>query len=168
MAKKVADPANPLTARTIVNRVWAWHFGAPLVNPGDFGPQTLAPKQQELLDWLAVWFVENDQSLKKLHRLLLTSEAFRLKPDATASNSNRDEGNTTFWRWNRQRLSFEAMRDRLLFTAGSLDMSTTGGRSVDEGCHGPRGAASSHGTSPSIRSSDRSARGSVGSRSARK
>ncbi len=131
LAQKVADSNNPLTARAIVNRVWAWHFGAPLVNPGDFGPQTIAPKQQELLDWLAVWFVENDQSLKKLHRLLLTSETFRLKADTVATNVNRDEGNTTFWRWNRQRLSLEAMRDRLLITAGALDLSTIGGRSVE-------------------------------------
>ena len=131
MARKVADPTNPLTARTIVNRVWAWHFGSPLVNPGDFGPQTAAPKQQQLLDWLAVWFVENGQSLKKLHHLLLTSEAFRLKPDTVKANLNRDEGNTTYWRWNRQRLSFEAMRDRLLHSAGALDLETTGGRSVE-------------------------------------
>ena len=131
MAKKIADAANPLTARTIVNRVWAWHFGAPLVNPGDFGPQTVAPKQQELLDWLAVWFIENGQSLKKLHHLLLTSEAFRLKSDIVSANVNRDEANTTYWRWNRQRLSFEAMRDRLLFTSGSLDLNKTGGRSVE-------------------------------------
>lgn len=131
MAKKIADPNNPLTARAIVNRVWAWHFGSPLVNPGDFGPQTIAPKQQELLDWLAVWFVDNGQSLKKLHYLLLTSEAFRLKADAVSANVNRDEGNTTYWRWNRRRLSFEAMRDRLLFTAGSLDLKTIGGRSVE-------------------------------------
>lgn len=131
LAQRIADPANPLTARTIVNRVWAWHFGSPLVSPGDFGPQTAAPKQQELLDWLAVWFVENDQSLKKLHHLLLISEAFRLKADAIASNMSCDEGNKTYWRWNRQRLSFEAMRDRLLHSAGSLHLEHTGGRSVE-------------------------------------
>ena len=131
VAKKIASPGNPLTARTIVNRVWAWHFGAPLADPSDFGPQTPAPLQLELLDWLAVWFNENGGSLKKLHHLLLTSEAFRLKTESNAKNMALDEANNTFWRWNRQRLDFEAIRDRLLHTAGALDLDSLGGRSIE-------------------------------------
>lgn len=95
VARKIASPDNPLTARTIVNRVWAWHFGAPLADPGDFGPQTPEPLQLELLDWLAVWFTDNGGSLKKLHHLLLSSEAFRLAADGNAENLQRDEANHT-------------------------------------------------------------------------
>lgn len=131
VAERIASSENPLTARTIVNRVWAWHFGAPLVDPGDFGPQTPEPLQLELLDWLAVWFTDNGGSLKKLHHLLLSSEAFRLTADAHAGNLQRDEANHTFWRWNRQRLSFEAIRDRILHTAGALGLKTRGGRSIE-------------------------------------
>ncbi|MFK7849677.1 MAG: DUF1549 and DUF1553 domain-containing protein [Akkermansiaceae bacterium] len=131
LAGKIAAPDNPLTARTIVNRVWAWHFGTPLVDLGDLGPQTSAPRQKELLDWLAVWFVDHGGSVKKLHRLLLTSQAFRLSAASHARNKKLDEVNETFWRWNRQRLSFESMRDRLLQTSGALDLGKRGGRSVE-------------------------------------
>lgn len=131
MAERLAAPDNPLTSRVIVNRVWAWHFGAALADPGDFGPQQPAPLQQELLDWLAVWFDEQGGSLKALHRLLLTSQAFRLAAEGPASNDEIDEANTTFWRWNRRRLDFESMRDRLLATAGALELGKVGGRSVD-------------------------------------
>jgi hypothetical protein len=131
LAEKITDPANPLTARVIVNRVWAWHFGAPLAEPGDFGMQTPRPELLELLDTLAVSFQEKGQSLKELHRLLLTSKAFRLSAEGSAANDAIDQANTKFWKWNRRRLDFEAMRDRVLATSGVLDTSRTGGRSVN-------------------------------------
>ncbi len=130
LAEKIADPANPLTSRVMVNRVWAWHFGNPLADPGDFGVQQLAPPLLPLLDWLAVRFNAQGGSLKDLHRLILTSKAFRLAADGPVANRSIDEANTYFWKWNRRRVDFEAMRDRLLATAGTLDTGTTGGRSV--------------------------------------
>lgn len=129
-AEKIADTANPLTARVLVNRVWAWHFGAPLAEPGDFGPQTPRPELLSLLDTLALSFNEKGGSIKELHRLLLTSKAFRLAAVGPADNNSIDEANTRFWKWNRRRLDFETMRDRVLATTGALDTSRTGGRSV--------------------------------------
>ena len=69
---RIADVGNPLTARVLVNRVWAWHFGSPLADPGDFGPQEPAPALLPLVATLAVRCLEGGQSLKALHRLLLT------------------------------------------------------------------------------------------------
>lgn len=129
LAEKIADPKNPLTARVIVNRVWAWNFGAPLADPGDFGPQQPDPALRPLLDWLAVWFIDHGGSVKELNRLLLTSQAFRLSADGPVENNARDEANTYFWKWNRRRLDFESMRDRLLETAGTLNTGNIGGRS---------------------------------------
>ena len=130
LAERIADPANPLTARVLVNRVWAWHFGAPLADPGDFGPQESAPPLLALLDTLAVRFVESGGSLKELHRLMLTSRAFRLAAEGPAANDAIDQANQWHWKWNRRRADFEAMRDRLLFTAGALDGGSLGGRSI--------------------------------------
>jgi len=131
LAEKIIDPVNPLTARVIVNRVWAWHFGAPLAEPGDFGPQTPRPELLDLLDTLAVGFQEKGQSLKELHRLLLTSKAFRLSAEGSQANDAIDQANTKFWKWSRRRLDFETMRDHVLAASGALDTSRTGGRSVD-------------------------------------
>ncbi len=130
LAEKITDPNNPLTARVIVNRVWGWHFGNHLADPGDFGIQQVDPPLRPLLDWLAIRFNEQGGSLKSLHRLILTSKAFRLSADGPEGNESIDEANNLFWKWKRQRTDFEAMRDRLLTTAGSLDTSTTGGRSM--------------------------------------
>ena len=130
LAEKIADPANPLAARVIANRVWAWHFGAPLADPGDFGPQTPRPDLLPLLDSLAVAFQQKGGSIKELHRLLLTSKAFRLAAEGVAENDSIDQANTMFWKWNRRRLDFETMRDRVLATSGVLDTRGTGGRSV--------------------------------------
>ena len=130
LAEKIADPANPLTARVMVNRVWAWHFGAPLADPGDFGPQEPSPVLLSLLDTLTLRFIQSGASLKELHRLLLTSQAFRLNAEGPAENIARDPANSLFWKWSRRRADFESMRDRILFTAGSLDTSTLGGRSI--------------------------------------
>ncbi|MCU0796495.1 MAG: DUF1549 and DUF1553 domain-containing protein [Akkermansiaceae bacterium] len=131
LARKITDPANPLTARVLVNRVWAWHFGSPLADPGDFGPQESAPVLLPLLDELAVRFSRSGGSLKELHRLLLTSRAFRLDTQGPAENDGIDQANTRFWKWQRRRLDFEIMRDRLLFSSGSLSTNSIGGRSVN-------------------------------------
>ena len=130
LAEKITDAANPLTDRVIVNRVWAWHFGAPMLDPSDFGMQQQAPVLQPLLDHLAVAFREHGSSMKELHRLLLTSRAFRLADEGPEKNRGIDEGNHFFWKWNRQRVDFESMRDRLLQSAGALDLTQRGGRSA--------------------------------------
>jgi len=130
LAEKIADPANPLTSRVIVNRIWGWHFGEALADSADFGPQQPMPVYRSLLDWLALRFNEKGGSIKEMHRLLLTSKAFRLEAEGPEANDKIDQANTLFWKWNRQRADFESMRDRLLATAGALNTSTVGGRSV--------------------------------------
>lgn len=128
LAQKITGPANPLVDRVWVNRVWAWHFGQPLTEPSDFGYQQEAPALQKLLDFLAVDFRQNGSSLKQLHRLLLTSHAFRREAHGAEKNAAIDEANQLFWKWNRQRVDFESMRDRLLLTAGSLQLDRIGGK----------------------------------------
>ncbi|RYD24325.1 MAG: DUF1553 domain-containing protein, partial [Verrucomicrobiaceae bacterium] len=130
LAEKIADPANPLTSRVMVNRVWGWHFGTALSDPGDFGVQQPDPALRPLMDWLALRFTEGGGSLKNLHRLILTSKAFRLSADGPEENEAIDEANTLFWKWHRRRADFEAMRDRLLATAGTLEDAPLGGRSL--------------------------------------
>ena len=130
LAEKIADPANPLTSRAIVNRIWAWHFGAPLAEPGDFGPQTPRPELLPLLDTLAVAFRDKGGSIKEFHRFLLTSRAYRLEAAGPRENDAKDQANTLFWKWNRRRLDFETMRDRVLAGGGALETGRTGGRSV--------------------------------------
>lgn len=130
LAEKIAEPANPLTSRVMVNRVWAWHFGTALSDPGDFGVQQPDPALLPLMDWLALRFTDQGGSLKNLHRLILSSKAFRLAADGPEANELIDEANTLFWKWNRRRADFESMRDRLLATAGTLEKASTGGRSL--------------------------------------
>ncbi|MEM1294701.1 MAG: PSD1 and planctomycete cytochrome C domain-containing protein [Verrucomicrobiota bacterium] len=128
LAESIVDPDNPLTARVFVNRVWGWHFGQPLVDtPSDFGVQTEMPLHHELLDYLANWFLnEGGQSLKNLHRHLLTTEAFQL---SSSPASDHDPENLYFTRVNRKRLSFEKMRDSILLASNSLELEV-GGRPV--------------------------------------
>jgi hypothetical protein len=132
LARAIADSKNPLTARVIVNRVWDWHFGEGLVRTvSDFGIQGDAPSHPELLDWLSQWFVENGWSMKKLHHLMLTSQAWQRAsshPDA-ASFASIDSENRLLWRQNRQRLDFEQTHDSLLSVSGQLS-SEMFGRSV--------------------------------------
>jgi hypothetical protein len=130
LAEKIADPANPLTARVMANRIWAWHFGAPIADPGDFGPQEPRPALLPLLDTLANRLHQSGGSLKDLHRLLLTSEAFRLNAEGPYENVTKDPSNAFFWKWNRRRADFETMRDRILRSSRSLDLERRGGRSV--------------------------------------
>lgn len=133
MAQAIVDVNNPLTARTMVNRVWQHHFGQGLVRtPSDFGLQGEKPTHPELLDWLSVWFVENGWSLKKLHLLILNSSVYQQGSVNTkgAEFAAKDPENRLLWRMNRQRLEFEPMRDAALVVAGRLDGSMFG-RSVD-------------------------------------
>jgi hypothetical protein len=122
MAQAIADPKNPLTARVIVNRAWLWHFGKGLVNtPSDFGMRSDPPSHPELLDALASEFVASGWSLKTLHRKIMLSSTYQQCSDPRADGLARDPENGLVWRFNRQRLDFESMRDSLLAVSGVLD-----------------------------------------------
>jgi hypothetical protein len=137
LARAIIDPTNPLTARVLVNRVWAHHFGAGLVRtPSDFGTRAPPPSHPELLDWLTTRFIEDGWSLKKLHRRILLSATYRQSSagpgDAVqlAKAQQRDPENRLLWRANVRRLAFEEMRDALLASTGRLQR-TLGGRAGD-------------------------------------
>ncbi len=122
LANWIAEDRNPLTARVIVNRVWMWHFGEGLVRtPSDFGLMGQRPTHPELLDWLANWFVDNGWSLKKLHRLILSSNTWRMSKQAVPEYLAQDPENRLFWRASYKRLEAEAIRDSILAVSGRLN-----------------------------------------------
>jgi hypothetical protein len=122
LADVIADSANPLTARVMVNRIWQHHFGRGLVaTPGNFGQLGERPTHPELLDYLAARFVESGWSVKAMHREIMLSATYALAASDDPANSAKDPDNRLLWRANRQRLDAEAMRDALLFVAGNLD-----------------------------------------------
>ena len=133
LANAIVDVSNPLTARVLVNRVWMHHFGQALVRtPSDFGVQGQAPDQPELLDWLAGWFMDNGWSIKKLHRLILTSATWQQgsqHPQAVKQDLV-DAENRLLWHANLRRVDFETMRDSILAVSGQLDPRLYG-RSVE-------------------------------------
>jgi cytochrome c553 len=132
LAEWIASPANPLTARVIVNRVWQHHFGEGIVrSPDNFGVLGERPTHPELLDWMAGQFIADGWSLKKLHKLMLLSATYQqvstvdrttLSPDPALV----DPDNRLLWHFNRQRLEAEAIRDSLLFVSGGLNRSLGG------------------------------------------
>jgi hypothetical protein len=127
LAGAIIDPENPLTARVIVNRVWMHHFGFGLVRtPSDFGFRGDPPTHPELLDYLAVKFVESGWSLKNLHRLIMNSAAYRQGSADNEAGRKIDPENQLLWRMNRQRLEIESLRDSMLAAAGRLNP-TAGG-----------------------------------------
>jgi hypothetical protein len=122
LARWIASPQNPLTARVIVNRVWAWHFGEGLVRtPNDFGVMGAAPTHPELLDWLTATFVESGWSLKKLHRLIVTSNTYRMSKRSNPAYAAKDPENQRLWRFPMKRLEVEAIRDAVLSVTGRLN-----------------------------------------------
>ncbi len=130
LARSIADPKNPLTARVLVNRVWHWHFGKGLVTtPSDFGLRSDPPSHPELLDDLASHFIADGWSIKTLHRRIMLSNAYRQSSLPRPDAAEVDPENRLVWRFNPQRLDFEAMRDSVLATSGTLDPAV-GGRPV--------------------------------------
>jgi hypothetical protein len=122
LARRIVDPENPLTARVIVNRVWLEHFGRGLVEtPSDFGLRSSPPSHPELLDWLARRLIDGGWSIKDLHRQIMLSATYQQESDDARPVPESDPENRWLWKMNRQRLSFEAMRDALLAVSGSLD-----------------------------------------------
>jgi hypothetical protein len=134
LARWIAAPDNPLTARVLVNHVWLRHFGAPLVaDVSDFGRRSPTPLHQDVLDTLAVRFMKNDWSLKWLHRQLVLSAAYaRLSSNAGADPATlaADPDNLHYWRMNARRMESQTVRDSLLQVSGRLDPSL-GGPTLD-------------------------------------
>jgi mono/diheme cytochrome c family protein len=127
LARWLTDPSNPLVWRSIANRVWLYHFGHGIVDtPNDFGRMGQPPTNLELLDWLAVELRENGGSLKALHRLIVTSATYRQASIIGPANARVDADNRLLWRQNRRKLDAEAVRDRILFAAGRLDLALGG------------------------------------------
>ncbi|MFM1770127.1 MAG: hypothetical protein RJA22_2656 [Verrucomicrobiota bacterium] len=131
LADAVADPANALTARVIVNRVWQHHFGQALARtPSNFGVIGEKPTHPELLDWLAATFMEDGWSLKRLHRRILLSSTWQMGSRYRADAFAKDGENRLLWRMNPRRLEVESWRDSLLAVTGELD-GTLGGPPTD-------------------------------------
>ncbi|HEX4951625.1 MAG TPA: PSD1 and planctomycete cytochrome C domain-containing protein [Blastocatellia bacterium] len=126
LAHWITDKSNPLTWRSIVNRVWQYHFGAGLVTtPNDFGHNGAKPSHPELLDWLASEFRDTGGSLKKLHKLIVMSATYR-QTSNPQSAIQTPQSNELLWRQNRRKLEAEAVRDAVLAVSGKLDL-TMGG-----------------------------------------
>ena len=136
LAQWLTDRSNPLTARVMVNRIWQNHFGKGLVQtPNDFGTRGQHPTHPELLDWLAARFMESGWSIKSMHRLVLLSAAYRQSSGNTESVGHAkalvaDPNNHLYWRFDRQRLSAEELRDSLLVAGQQLDLSSGGPHSI--------------------------------------
>jgi hypothetical protein len=121
-AQWLTDPRHPLTARVIVNRVWQGHFGAGLVrSPDNFGTLGELPTHPEVLDWLAVEFMESGWSIKELHRRIILSSTYRMSAQVDPRALETDPENRLLWRQNRRRLEAEAIRDALLVCGGGVD-----------------------------------------------
>ena len=121
-ARWLTDGRNPLVARVLVNRVWMHHFGRGLVaTPADFGSMGEKPSHPEMLDWLADDFMNHGWKLKRLHRLILTSTAYRQASQRQAKSEQRDPENRLYGRKSLQRLDAEAVRDSILAVSGALN-----------------------------------------------
>ena len=123
LAEWISAPGNSLFHRVAVNRVWHYHFGRGIVDsPNDFGFNGGRPSHPELLDWLAVWFRDNGYSLKKLHRLIVTSSAWQQASKIRNNAARRiDEDNRLLWRQNPRRVDAETFRDSILAISGALN-----------------------------------------------
>ena len=133
-ARWITHRKNPLTARVAVNHIWLRHFGQPLVDSvTDFGLRSKQPIQHQLLDWLAVEFMEHNWSMKHLHELIVSSKAYQLSSstrNADPKTLKQDSENQYYWRRNSVRMESEVIRDSLLYLAEELDL-TRGGPTID-------------------------------------
>lgn len=134
LAAWMTDKRNPLTARVMVNRIWQWHFGTGIVStPNDFGNTGEPPTNPKLLDWLAATFQSDNRygkawSIKKMHRLILTSQTYRQASTSNPSAKKIDADNRLLWRFSPRRVEAEVIRDSMLAVAGNLN-TTMGGPS---------------------------------------
>jgi len=130
-ARWIANRENPLTARVAMNHIWLRHFGQALVpSVTDFGANGRAPTNPQLLDWLAAEFMAQNWSMKKMHRLMVTSSAYRMASTPDETNAKIDPDNVYLWRMNSRRMEAEVVRDNVLYVSGQLDPAT-GGPEVD-------------------------------------
>jgi hypothetical protein len=132
LARWIASPDNPLTARVLVNRVWQQHFGRGIVATSDnFGDRGERPSHPELLDWLAGRFVESGWSVKSLHRLIVLSNAYRQSGSRDPAGHEADPENRWLSSFLRRRLSAEELRDAMLAVSGKLDRTSGGNESAE-------------------------------------
>jgi hypothetical protein len=123
----VASKDNPLTARVMVNRIWQYHFGRGIVrSSSNFGYQGDPPTHPELLDWLAGEFVVNGWSIKAMHRLIMTSSAYRMSSKPDERGLSADPRNDLLWRFDMRRLTSEEIRDSILAANGTLNLAMYG------------------------------------------
>jgi hypothetical protein len=129
LAQWIVDPANPLTARVMVNRVWQYHFGRGIVaTPNDFGLMGSRPSNRELLDWLASRFIERGWKLKPLHRMILLSSAYRQSGISAIEKeaAEKDSEDALLWKFNHRRLEAEEIRDAMLAVSARLNLKAGG------------------------------------------
>ena len=123
LAEAIASTDNPLTARVMVNRIWGWHFGTGIVaTPGNFGKMGVLPSNPKLLDWLATEFVQKGWSIKQMHRLIMTSETYKMESAfSREANLKADPTNVYLWRFPPHRLEAEIIRDAILSASSQLN-----------------------------------------------
>jgi cytochrome c551/c552 len=122
LARWIVDPANPLPARVMVNRVWQYHFGRGIVaTPSDFGFNGTSPTHPDLLDWLASTYLEGGWRLKPIHRLIVCSATYRQSSRLDMKAQGVDRDNRLLWRMSPRRLEAESIRDAILAVSGRLD-----------------------------------------------
>ena len=127
LARWLTQDDNPLVWRSIVNRIWQYHMGQGIVaTPNDFGRMGARPTHPELLDWMAMDFRDNGQSIKRLHRMIVMSSTYRQSSGDRPANMRIDADNQYLWRMNRRRLSAEEIRDSILSISGTLDLKMGG------------------------------------------
>ncbi|HXN35563.1 MAG TPA: PSD1 and planctomycete cytochrome C domain-containing protein [Opitutaceae bacterium] len=136
LARAIASPSNPITARVLVNRVWQEHFGTGFVStPDDLGNQSAPPTNPELLDYLSMRFMQDGWCIKSLQRLIMLSSAYQESSAGNPQYADKDPDNKLQWRYNLRQLDFEQMHDSILAIAGTIDL-TMGGRPVPIGSEG--------------------------------
>ncbi len=122
LARWIASPDNPLTARVMANRIWQYHFGRGIVaSPNNFGFQGTPPTHPELLDWLASEFVDGGWRLKRIHKLIMLSHTYQMSSRPRQNALTRDPQNDLFWRFDMRRLEAEEIRDSILAVIGRLN-----------------------------------------------
>jgi len=128
LARWIASPDNPLTARVMVNRIWHWHFGRGIVaTPSNFGKMGVKPSHPELLDWLATEFIRQGWSVKQIHRMIMNSETYKMASEVSqAANLEKDPTNIYLWRFPLRRLEAEAIRDVILSASGQINLQAGG------------------------------------------
>jgi hypothetical protein len=130
LAKWITSKDNPITARVMMNRIWQYHFGRGIVrSSSDFGYQGDLPTHPELLDWLAIRFMESGWDIKAMHKLIMSSNAYRRSSAPNDDCINQDPLNNYFWRFDMRRLGSEEVRDSVLAAKGTINLNI-GGPSV--------------------------------------